>query len=217
MDRDRPEPLIFEAWLREFNRAVYADELGDSFPFYWAHRPLFINFVLEEGAAWCDDLTKKAQQSCPEVLAQSLRAALQMLEDEVGPPQDWRWGAVHDAQFIHDFFNPFPIASRFASRSIPADGGAYTLNRIANFLGSMDQPFAGRHGAGYRAVYDLSDLSASRFMTVPGQSGNPMSEFYDNLLGTWREGGWIQMKAERDSLRRRADARLLLLPRGRPH
>ena len=109
------------------------------------------------------------------------------------------------------------IASRFASRSIPADGGAYTLNRIANFLGSTDQPFAGRHGAGYRAVYDLSDLSASRFMTVPGQSGNPMSEFYDNLLGTWREGGWIQMKAERDSLRRRAHARLLLLPRGRPH
>jgi penicillin amidase len=213
MDRDRPEPLIFEAWLREFNRAVYADELGDSFPSYWAHRPLFINFVLEKGAAWCDDLTKKTWQSCPEILAQSLDATLQMLEDMVGPPEDWRWDAVHDAQFIHDFLSRFPGASRLASRSIPADGGVYTVNRVANFLGSTDEPFAGRHGAGYRAVYDLSDLSASRFMIVPGQSGNPISGFYDNLLETWRDGGWIRLESHSETLRQQAEARLLLLPR----
>jgi penicillin G amidase len=217
MDRDRSEPLIFEAWLREFNRAVYADELGDSFTSYWSHRPLFIDFVLEKGAAWCDDSTKKTQQPCSEVLAQSLDAALQMLEDDVGPEEDWRWGAVHNAQFTHDFFSQLPVASRFASRSIPAGGGAYTINRVANFLGSMDQPFAGRHGAGYRAVYDLSNLSDSRFMIVPGQSGNPMSGFYDNLLETWRDGGWIEMKSQRDRLRREAEARLLLLPRKTPH
>jgi penicillin amidase len=217
MDRNRPEPLIFEAWLREFNRAVYADELGDSFPSYWGHRPSFINFVLEEGAAWCDDLTKKARQSCSEVLAQSLGAALQTLEDDLGPLEDWRWGIIHEAQFNHDFFNMFPVASRFASRSIPADGGFYTLNRVANFLGSTKHPFAGLHGAGYRAVYDLSNLSASRFMIVPGQSGNPMSKFYDSLLKAWRDGGWIQLESDQDTLRERAEARLVLLPRGKPH
>ena len=29
MSRERPEPAIFSAWLRQFNRAVYGDELGD--------------------------------------------------------------------------------------------------------------------------------------------------------------------------------------------
>jgi penicillin G amidase len=212
MDRDRWEPLLFEAWLREFNRAVYADELGDSFALYWSHRPLFIDFVLEEGTVWCNDVTTELQETCADMLAQSLDAAVRMLKDDMGAADNWRWGAVHEAQFRHDLFNRIPGASHFANRSIAADGGAYTLNRVANFLGSADQPFAGVHGAGYRAVYDLSDLAASRFMIAPGQSGNPMSFYYDNLLESWRDGGWIQMQSDRVRLRRHAKARLLLSP-----
>jgi penicillin G amidase len=212
MERTRREPLLFEAWLREFNRAVYADELGDQLAYYWSHRPLFINFVLEEGATWCDDVTTEVRESCAELLVQSLGAAMQMLEDDMGSWENWRWGDAHEAQLRHDFFTRIPVASHFANKRIAADGGAYTLNRVANFLGSDHQPFAGVHGAGYRAVYDLSDLAASRFMIVPGQSGNPMSVFYDNLLETWRDGGWIKMESDRDRLRRQARARLVLLP-----
>jgi penicillin G amidase len=212
MDRHRPEPVLFEAWVREFNRAVYADELGELFGFYWSHRPLFLKFVLNEGQRWCNDVSTEVQETCAEMLAQSLDAAVQMLENNLGSADNWRWGDVHEAQLKHDFFNRIPLVSHFANRRIAADGGAYTLKRVANFLGSAEQPFAGVHGAGYRAVYDLSDLAASRFMIVPGQSGNLLSSFYDDLLKTWRDGGWIQMEPDRDSLRRHAKARLLLLP-----
>ncbi len=210
MDRHRPEPLLFEAWLRELNKAVYADELGDAFPSYWSHRPLFIEFVLENGTAWCDNVTTPVEETCPEVVAQSLDAAVRMLEKAIGPAQTWRWGHAHNARLDHDFFNRLPLASRLASRRIEADGGAYTINRVANFLGSSDQPFAGVHGSGYRAVYDLADLAASRFMIVPGQSGNPLSRTYDDLLTTWRDGGWIQMESDRDEMRRNAKGRVLL-------
>lgn len=212
MDRHRLEPLLFEAWVREFNRAVYADELGESFPRYWSHRPLFLDFVLQEGEVWCDDVLTEVQETCAQILATSLDAAIEFLEKDVGPAETWRWGQVHQAQLKHDFFDRFPLVSRFATRSIAADGGAYTLNRVANVLGSADQPFAGVHGAGYRAVYDLADPSASRFMIVPGQSGNPMSSFYDHLLGRWRDGGWIQMEPDREQLHRIAKAWVLLLP-----
>ena len=32
MTRDRAEPLVYEWWVRELNRALYADELGGLFP-----------------------------------------------------------------------------------------------------------------------------------------------------------------------------------------
>lgn len=213
MDRHRPEPLLFEAWIREFNRAVYADELAEAFVWYWSHRPLFVGFVLQEGEIWCDNVLTEVQETCVDILASSLNAAVQFLENHAGPAEGWNWGDVHQAQQKHVFFDRVPLASWFANRHIAADGGAYTLNRVANVLASAHQPFAGVHGAGYRAVYDLADLPASRFMIVPGQSGNPISSFYDHLLEAWRDGKWIQMESDQERLRRYAKARLLLLPR----
>lgn len=212
MDRERPDPLLFEAWVREFNRAVYADELAQSFTRYWSHRPLFLDFVLEEAEVWCDDVSTEVRESCTDILSRSLDEAIAFLENHVGPAENWHWGGVHQAQLKHDFFDRIPLASQFANRDVASDGGAYTLNRVANVLGSADQPFTGVHGAGYRAVYDLADLAASRFMIVPGQSGNPLSTFYDHLLEPWRDGGWIRMGADRQQLRHQAEARLLLLP-----
>ena len=49
MDRDRPEPLIFAAWMRELNRAIYADELAELFPEVWAWRPRFVTWALTKG------------------------------------------------------------------------------------------------------------------------------------------------------------------------
>src|SRR6185436_11895972 len=46
--------------------------------------------------------------------------------------------------------------------------------------GDMDfaddaEPFANRHASSLRAIYDLADPDASRFIMPGGQSGNPFS------------------------------------------
>jgi penicillin amidase len=51
------------------------------------------------------------------------------------------------------------------------------------------------HGAGYRAVYDLSEQDRSRFIIAPGQSGNWFSSHYGDLAKRWRDGGWLLLKA----------------------
>jgi penicillin amidase len=40
-------------------------------------------------------------------------------------------------------------------------------------------------------IYDLADLDNSRFMIATGQSGNPLSAHYDDLLETWRDGKYL--------------------------
>ena len=43
------------------------------------------------------------------------------------------------------------------------------------------EPFANRHAASLRAIYDLSDLEKSLYIHSGGQSGNPLSEHYKAL------------------------------------
>jgi penicillin amidase len=86
--------------------------------------------------------------------------------------------------------------------SIPASGGYDTLNRGNTAIRSAERPFADVHGAGLRVIFDLADRAGSRYMTVPGQSGNPLSPHYDDLLRPWRDFEWltIDRSAPRHSL-----------------
>jgi penicillin amidase len=212
MSRARPEPLIFAAWMRAFNRAVYADELGDLAREYLGYRPRFITFVLEERPIWCDDIATQGVENCASQLETALDAALEDLSDRFGrDPGSWRWGDAHRAEFNHLMFGHLPVLRSMSNLDVATDGGFYTVNRGAGHLGDPDHPFAHIHGAGFRAVYDLSDLSRSQFIIATGQSGNPLSPHYGDLLRTWRDGGWIELGQSRESLDREAVGRLTLL------
>ena len=194
MDRNRPEPLVFTAWLRELNRAVYADELGPDFPSYWGLRPVFIRAVLTGKRHWCDDVATSAKESCAMQLARSLDAALGWLAARYGEdPAAWKWGIAHRAVFRHPVLRHVPALDLLAGIDIEADGGAATLNRARSQISDPDDPFAAVHGAGYRAIYDLADLDRSRFIQATGQSGNPLSGLYHNLATRWRDGNYLGM------------------------
>lgn len=214
MSRRRPEPLIFIAWLRAFNAAVYGDELGPLLSRYWGHRPRFITHVLTRNPAWCDDVTTDAAESCAERLGRSLDQAITELSDRFGDePDSWRWGDVHKARLHHRLLGRIPLLGRFANIELPTDGGFYTVNRGANWLGNESAPYAHVHGAGLRAIYDLSDLSRSRFMIATGQSGNPLSRHYRDLAEPWRDGRWLTLDSDREALEQGGHGRLTLRPR----
>ncbi|HUN44878.1 MAG TPA: penicillin acylase family protein, partial [Stellaceae bacterium] len=49
-------------------------------------------------------------------------------------------------------------------------------------------PYQDVLGPGLRMVVDMSDPANAHFIVVPGQSGNPLSPNYDDLLRPWRDG-----------------------------
>lgn len=214
MSRHRPEPLIFVAWLRAFNRAVYSDELGDLWQQYWSYRPRFIASLFEEkNSTWCDNVNTSTPEDCVKQLEVSLESAIAELSNVLGmDPEKWRWGSLHKAQFTHSLFTHFPMLNKIADLEIETDGGFYTVNRGANLLWDHVRPFAHVHGAGFRAVYDLSNLSQSRFIIATGQSGNPLSKHYRDMLNVWRDGGWIRLGQTRECLETMAAGRLMLSP-----
>ena len=63
-----------------------------------------------------------------------------------------------------------------------------------------------------RTVFDLADLGKSRFVLCGGQSGNPLSNHYDDQLPLWREGESIAIPWHQAEVIRATKDTLRLLP-----
>jgi penicillin amidase len=214
MAADRREPLIVSAWWRELARALYADELGAAFREHWALRPVFLQNTLKENSAWCDDIRTPAVESCDSLLSESLERALAELQKRYGSDaQAWSWGEAHQAQHRHRPFSRSRWLAPFFDIALPSSGDPYTINAARGDLADEAAPFASRHAASYRGIYDLADPQGSLFIHSGGQSGNPLSAHYRAFSEAWTRGEYIPMVTARSRLEAEGAQRLVLTPR----
>lgn len=197
MDRNRPEPLIFLTWMDFVKRGLLADELGGLYPSYRGNRASLIRITLSGQNGWCDDISSSASETCQDVVSDALDDALSWLSErpENGgqPVEKWRWGTLHQARFTHSLFGLIPGLSPMTTVEIETDGSDHTINRGGYRSVRGEAPFQHSHGAGLRAIFDLSDLNQSQFMIAVGQSGHPASPHYDDLNRPWRDGDMLTL------------------------
>jgi penicillin amidase len=198
------EPLIVSAWLRELGRLIYADELGDMFIAEWAHRADFMQHVLADTGGqgrWCDDVNTPARETCAELLPKALDLALADLKRRYGEDRSkWRWGDAHFALSEHRPFGRQPQLAKLFDIRVPSPGDTYTVDVGRNTLSNETAPYASRHAASLRAIYDLADPDKSEYIHSTGQSGNLLSPLYRNFAERWARVEYIPMSM------RRADA-----------
>ncbi|MDH4324708.1 MAG: penicillin acylase family protein [Betaproteobacteria bacterium] len=216
MAAERAEPLILWAWWREFSRAIYGDELGAALRGNWLARAPFLTAVLENRngqGRWCDDVRTKQAESCDDVLAASLEAALADLRKRYGNDMAmWRWGAAHVARHEHRPFGRVPWLARWFDISVPSPGDPYTVNVGRNRMEDEARPYANTHAASLRAIYDLSDLDNSLYIHSGGQSGNLLSAHYKSFSAAWARGEYVPMVADRKKIEAAGVKRLRLIP-----
>lgn len=216
MASGRPEPVIAWAWWREFTRALYADELGDAFRTQWTARAVFVANVLARNgdhARWCDDVRTPEVETCEELLAVSLEAALAELRARYGGDMpNWRWGEAHFARLEHRPFGRQPLLARWFDIRVPTPGDTYTVNVGRQDFIDEQRPLASRHAASLRAIYDLADLEKSLFIHSGGQSGNILSPHYAAFTEAWAKGEYIPMLTARAALDAQPHQLLRLTP-----
>ena len=175
MAMDLPQPLIFNAWVQRFEGLVLErHHVPETAPRPWED---FAAWVLTPGgASWCDG-------DCGPLLDQALAESLPPLVARLGAdPAQWRWGDLHIATFAD------PVLPQLTSR-IEQPGDDTTIFRGGYPPNSVEAV----HGPSYRGVYDLADLDRSRFSVAPGQSGNPLSPHFRDMLQPWRDGKFVTM------------------------
>ncbi len=210
MEANRVEPLIFNAWLREASRQIFSDELGaDLLKDYWEQRNVHQSMVnvlrnTNGQGRWCIDTSKPASakpQNCNDVLSNSLESALADLEKRYGADMSqWQWGRAHVARAEHRPFGKVELLAKLFDIRVPTPGDTFTVNAGRHNLRDESEPFANRHAASLRALYDLSDLENSRFMHSSGQSGIVFSPLYRNYTERWAEATYLPMKMKRESV-----------------
>ena len=180
MDPERPEPLVFAAWVRAINRRLFQPRLGVIYGRYWSPSARATQNILQNNPAWCGD------EGCRRLTADALTDALDDLTSRYGRTmQQWRWGEAHRATFEHPVFSHIPVLGALSGRHPPAGGAADTVN-AGSFDANRDTtPFAALHGPGLRAVYDLADPDKSTFQLALGQSAHVLSPHYDDMQKLW--------------------------------
>ncbi len=200
MDRNRAEPLIYANWLNKLNAALIEDELGAEFSGFQRPKTELIARILsaEPSSPWCDDAQTSTTEDCETALSSSLDEALEEIIANFGEDMSaWRWGAVHRAPLPHPVLSRIPVVSSIFDIGVETDGGSETVKRAGvSYRGPFDKRFNDRHGAGYRAVYDLADPENSRFMISTGQSANPFSPHYGSFAERWRDSEYVTIPRE---------------------
>lgn len=218
MNEHLPEPLIYAAWVRALQERLIRDEMGPLADSFTKVEPLFIERVFRDvdgASVWCDVVQSAARETCSEIARQALDDALLWIKERYGGSlASLRWGDAHQAIQDHPVLGNVPILKWFVNIHQSTSGGDNTLMRGVT-SGKGPDPFQNVHGAGYRGVYDFADPDSSVFITSTGQSGHPLSRFYDNLGELWRRGEYVPMSLDPALARGAAVGVTRILP-GRP-
>ena len=215
MNEHLPEPLIYAAWLRALQERLIRDELGPMADEFTHVDPVFVDRVyrnVDGAAVWCDIIQSSPVETCDDIARLSLDDALLWLTEHHGAnPESWRWGDAHQATHDHPVLGQVPLLKYFVNIRQSTSGGDDTLLR-GRTGGTDPDPFLNVHGAGYRGVYDFADPDSSVFVISTGQSGHPLSRFYDDLGELWRRGEYIPMSLDPDLARAAAVGITHLVP-----
>ena len=129
-----------------------------------------------------------------------------------GERSKWRWGTAHVAASDHRPFGFVPSLAPIFNVSPETPGDSYSVDVGSNIIRDAQRPYANKHAASLRAIYDLADLDRSRFMQSTGQSGNVLSPWYRNLAERWARVEYITIPAHREKVE--AAHTLVLEPKG---
>jgi len=195
MRADAAEPLISQAWMRRLKQRIFDDALGPLAPDLAEPVPLTgaMLGVLTGRAharAWCDGAaTTNRQPGCATLAAEALDQAAGELARDPHELDRLRWGGRHQAVFEHRPFSSVPLLRGWFEQRVAQPGDGDTIDvGVLRLLG--DRPFEARAGPTCRMIYDLARGAGGVWMFGPGQSGNPFSPQFGNLLEPWRKVGY---------------------------
>jgi len=125
------------------------------------------------------------------VVEDGLRRTLAVMSELESDRSQWRWGRLNIATFGH------PLLTVYDQISVEKSGGAGTIYS---------------NGATFREILDMADWEKGISTTSPGQSGQPGSPHYGDLIESWAGGDYFPLAYARTAVEEVTAHRLVLKP-----
>ncbi len=187
MHADSAAALVFNVWADELTRGLLVPHLGaERFQGLYGKRHFraAVEGILKRSDAfWCGGAGCSAQVSA------ALDRALTRLTAQQGTDmRAWRWGAWHPAISSHKPLGKVPYVSAAFDVRTESAGDLFTVNVGQYWANDPQEPFANRHAASLRAVYDLAEPDQSVFIYQTGQSGHAFDPRSRDMAHAWASG-----------------------------
>jgi penicillin amidase len=145
-----------------------------------------------------------------DILLTSLQSALSDLQQALGEDMSrWQWGQLHVYAPAHPFSAQPLVSSIFSLPAVPVGGDGTTV-AVASY--SLVEPFTVRNHQSYRMIIDVGDWSRSLAIYGTGQSGQPYSRHWGDMLSVWQKGGYNPMLYTPEQIAANEQGTLTLVP-----
>jgi penicillin amidase len=146
-----------------------------------------------------------------QLFAGTLRAAIAEMEQRQGPNWlQWSWGRLHAIEFNHPLSSALePDAAKTLNLAArPRGGGAFTVNASSYPVSTMKVT----GGASFRMALDVGYWDNAIAFNIPGQSGDPKSPHYADLLELWAKDTGFPLLYTRSAIEKAMELKIVLNP-----
>lgn len=179
---------IFEIWHKNLLHQIWDDELGDpKIPMRYPSRDRMVEMILNEpDARWYDNIRSKQKETCEDVITSAFQFAVDSLQRRFGAMDaDWQWAHVKQSHVPH-----LAKIAGFGSKYLNTGGSKTSVNALTE-----------TNGPSWRMVVALGKNVKAYGIFPGGESGNPGSFYYDNMIDTYSSGrlnALLYLRSEND-------------------
>ncbi|MBA2423333.1 MAG: penicillin acylase family protein [Chitinophagales bacterium] len=167
------EQALFDLWWNYIKSLIWDDELGIKDMRYPGTEISLKTVMLNINRQWIDNKNTEKIETLNDVVNQSFRLAYDSLNSSFGSEwNQWQWYKLKSTHVNHLLRIP-----AFSYSDIKTGGGKLMVNATS-----------GDHGPSWRMVVELKTKPQGYGIYPGGQSGNPGSPYYDNMLSMWAQG-----------------------------
>ena len=208
LGKDSAAAALYEIWLPKLPSAIFKAHVPEK---AWSQvsrgiQPgKVVDALRNPSPRWFgNDAVANRNAILWKTLAGAVAEAKKLLGND---PSKWRWGTLHVAPFNHPMATD---ADHRALFNLPAPERGGDGNTVNNTSGAG---FRQGHGASFREILDVSDWDRSVGTNVPGQSAQPGSKHYSDLLPMWADGKYFPLLYSKAKVEATAKDRLTLEPK----
>lgn len=166
---------IFEIWQKNLIVKIWNDEFGDAtMPMRYPSRDRTVEMLLNEpDSRWFDNVNTAQKETRNDIIQAAFQFAIDSLQRKYGPiNNDWKWGNVKHSHVPH-----LAKITGFGSKFLNNGGSKTSINALSE-----------SNGPSWRMIVALGKNVQAYGVFPGGESGNPGSFFYDDMINTWSNG-----------------------------
>lgn len=198
---DKVEPIILEKFVDTLHAITWDEintlkkEMDVKYPEDWRLLELIVN---DPTNAFFDIKSTPKSENAHDIVLKAITYTLQDVANQISKSDKVTWGQYKPLNIFH--VTRLPALSEM---NIPADGCADAINATA--IG---------FGPSWRMVISLEDKPKGMGVYPGGQSGNPASKYYKNMIADWLNGNYhsLNIDATATDLRKSAHSIIQLNP-----